>query len=145
MPVARCWRVAAGIDRDQRGASAPFQYVSRLDLLDAGTNYRSLRARGVEWINTSPLFKRDGTLRLERGFHPNDLGYLATAESIAGSVESRLGARPTPLAEPEVSKQPTPAPTVRSRAPHVDIGEPFDSHCVIAWPTAPCAGATRST
>lgn len=127
------------------------KYVSRLDIFDDVRNgtprYHSLCGRGVEWVNTPLLFLRDGTARIERGFHPNDLGYLASAEAVAGSVEAHFE-EPTPPPEtapttgdaPAPSPSPTVArtqPTVRSSEAHFDIGEPFDRTCVVAWPTAP--------
>ena len=138
---------AAAVEFDQRLAEAVgrmdsrFAYVSRLDVFDDGTNYHSLCGRGVEWLNTPLLFLRDGSLRKERGFHPNDLGYLATAESIAGVVESRLhGQRPAPSDDATTPTSDTVAPTVRSSEPHFDVGEDFDSTCTIAWPFAPSRG-----
>lgn len=102
-----------------------FRYVSRLKIFDGGGRYHSLCGRIVEWINTPLLFLRDGTLRRQRGFHPNDLGYLATAENVAGIVESRLGVTPPP---PDTQPPPpdtqatappsTTSPTVRSREQH---------------------------
>ena len=121
-----------------------FEYVSRLDIFDDGENYHSLCGRGVEWLNTPLLFLRDGTGRLERGFHPNDLGYLATAEAVAGAVQSRLGVSPEPppsseVATPTAGRSSTTV-TVRSSEPHFDVGEDFDARCTIAWPTAPSRG-----
>jgi lysophospholipase L1-like esterase len=121
------------------GMDERFEYVSRLEVFDDGESYHSLCGRGVEWINTPLLFLRDGTLRRQRGFHPNDLGYLATAEAVAGVVESRLGVVPTP---PDTTPAPpvTPPPTVRSSEQHYDIGERFSARCTVAWPTAPSRG-----
>lgn len=123
-----------------RNMDGRFEYVSRLELFDDGGDFHSLCGRGVEWLNTPLLFLRDGTLRPQRGFHPNDLGYLATAESVAGFVETRLGVTPPPP-DTAVAAPTTPPPTVRSREPHYDIGEPFSARCTIAWPTAPSRGA----
>lgn len=131
-----------------RGMGAQFEYLSRLQVFDDAGNYHSLCGRGVEWLNTPLLFLRDGTLRKERGFHPNDLGYLATAERLAGIVESRLGVQPLPpptvAPPPEATSAPqpaaTPPPTVRSGEAHYDVGDPFDAECTIAWPTAPSYG-----
>lgn len=126
-----------------------FVYLSRLDVFDDGANYHSLCARGVEWLNTPLLFLRDGTGRLERGFHPNDLGYLATAERLAGIVEQRLGARPEPTPTPAFDSAAVPGtaqtpvvvpPTVRSSEQHYDVGDEFEAQCTIAWPTAPSYG-----
>lgn len=132
---------AEEFDRSLRSAvealGPRFAYISRLDVFDNSGDHRSLCSRGVEWLNTPLAFLRDGTLRPERGFHPNDLGYLATAEHIAGVVESHLGTIRTPA---PASPAPTPSPTVRSSEPHFDIGEPFAARCVIAWPTAPSRG-----
>lgn len=127
-----------------------FVYLSRLDVFDDGTNHHSLCARGVEWLNTPLLFLRDGSGRLERGFHPNDLGYLATAERLAGIVEQRLGAQPEPTQTTTVEPVGVPGgstqatvvvpPTVRSSEQHYDIGDEFEAQCTIAWPTAPSYG-----
>ena len=117
-----------------------FVYVSRLDVFDDGGNYHSLCGRGVEWINTPLNFLREGTFRFERGFHPNDLGYLATAEAIAGIVEQRLGRWPTPpVANTNVVTVP---PTVVSSEQHFDIGDDFAARCTVAWPTAPYRGSS---
>ncbi len=124
------------------------KYVSRLaifdDERDGHQRYHSLCGRGVEWINTPLLFLRDGTGRLERGFHPNDLGYLATAEAVAGSVELHFeeSVRPKPspsVADPTASPSTVARtqPSVRSSEAHFDIGDEFDRTCVVAWPTAP--------
>lgn len=123
------------------GLGDQFEYVSRLDVFDDDSDFHSLCGRTVEWLNTPLLFLRDGTLRKERGFHPNDLGYLATAEQVAGIVESRLGAEPPPPPSPEAPPAPsTTPPTVRSSEPHFDIGDPFSARCTVAWPTAPSRG-----
>lgn len=128
------------------------KYVSRLAIFDDERNgrprYHSLCGRGVEWVNTPLLFLRDGTNRRERGFHPNDLGYLASAEAVAGSVASHFE-EPAPPTDPvpaptvaDTAARPTPTvartqPTVRSSEAHFDIGDDFDRTCVVAWPTAP--------
>lgn len=121
------------------GLGGRFEYVSRLEVFDDDDNFHSLCGRTVEWLNTPLLFLRDGTLRPERGFHPNDLGYLATAEHVAGIVESRLGVVPAPPPT-AATLAPTTPPTVRSSEPHFDIGEPFSARCTVAWPTAPSRG-----
>lgn len=108
------------------------EYVSRLQIFDDNDNYHSLCGRGVEWLNTPLLFLRDGTARWQRGFHPNDLGYLAIAERVAGTVEARLGVTPpAPTSAP---------PSVRSSEAHYDVGEEFSAQCTVAWPTAPSRG-----
>jgi hypothetical protein len=118
------------------GTDPRFRYVSRLELFDNNKNYHSLCGRGTEWINTPTMFLRDGTMRYQRAFHPNDPGYLATAEAVAGQVETSLGtAPPAPL----VSASTTTA-TVRSSEPHWEIGDKFSATCIIAWPTAPQRG-----
>lgn len=124
------------------GMGSEFEYISRFDVFDDGDNYHSLCGRGVEWLNTPLLFLRDGTARYQRGFHPNDLGYLATAEAVAGSVQSRLGVSPEPPPDettPTTGRSSTTV-TIRSSEAHFDIGEDFDAQCTIAWPTAPSRG-----
>lgn len=133
-----------------RSMGGPFRYVSRLEVFDDGGYYHSLCGRGVEWINTPLVFLRDGSGRKERGFHPNDLGYLATAEHVAGLVEAELGAAPPAPVTTQVQSTAPPAtaapqvattpPTVRSPEAHFDIGDDFNAACVIAWPTAPARG-----
>lgn len=134
------------------GLDERFSYVSRLEAFDAGGRYHSLCGRTVEWINTPLLFLRDGTARYQRAFHPNDLGYLASAEAVAGIVEQRLGTpTPTPTSpptsgtsagtEPRVTTQ----PTVRSSEQHYDIGDDFAATCTVAWPFAPARGANVVT
>lgn len=125
------------------GMDSRFSYVSRLSIFDDGGRYHSLCGRGVEWINTPLVFLRDGSLRPQHGFHPNDLGYLATAESVAGIVENFFGVAPAPIVTATPPVEPpvvTPAPTVRSAEAHFDVGEPFAARCQIAWPTAPSRG-----
>lgn len=130
------------------GIGPQFAYVSRREIFDDNGNYHSLCGRTVEWINTPLLFLRDGTLRKERGFHPNDLGYLATAENVAGVVQSRLGVAPPPpstqateVPDTQATQPPvTTSPTVRSSEQHYGIGDSFSARCTIAWPTAPSRG-----
>lgn len=119
-----------------------FVYLSRLDVFDDGSNYHSLCARGVEWINTPLLFLRDGSRRYERGFHPNDLGYLAVAETLAAIVEQRLGQPVEPAPVPTSGSFPPPTtqlvapPTIDSGEKRFDIGEEFEARCTLQWPAS---------
>lgn len=114
-------------------------FVSRLDLFDDGGSSHSLCGKTVEWLNTifSPL--RDGTFRKERAFHPNDLGNLATAERVAGELDTRFG-RAAPTTTTAGPTSTSTSPTVRSAEQHFDIGDEFEATCTIAWPTAPQRG-----
>jgi hypothetical protein len=135
------------------------RYVSRLKLFDSGSNYHSLCAKGPEWINTIFLSARDGTMRVERAFHPNQLGHTATAEIVAGEVEQHqqtVTARNQPVTAPPTTSQSTiaavadlpttvggtqaAAPKVGSGEQTYEIGSPFAAQCTIAWPTAPSIG-----
>jgi lysophospholipase L1-like esterase len=132
------------------GIDGRFAYVSRLDVFDDGGNYHSLCSRGVEWLNTPLVFLRDGTLRPQRGFHPNDLGYLASAEAVAGVVDQQVGtAAPPDATSPAtvaaIPTVPTPPPTIRSDEQHFDVGDPFTGTCTVAWPSAPARGVSSVT
>jgi hypothetical protein len=126
------------------------RYVSRLELFDDSGNYHALCSRGVEWLNTVFLMLRDGTLRKERGFHPNDLGHTATAESVAGEVWGLVGQRfatapATTLPNVQnVDTTPTPVPplnpAISSGEQTYEVGSPFAAQCTVAWPTAPQIG-----
>jgi hypothetical protein len=113
------------------------RYASRLAVFDDGGSYHSLCGRGVEWINTVFVFLRT-TGRKENGFHPNDLGHLATAEHAAAVVEDFLGVRPVPVTSPPT--QATTPPTIDSGASKYAVGESFQGTCTVAWPTAPSRG-----
>lgn len=153
----RLGRAAEHFDQQLRstveGIDSRFAYVSRLDVFDDGENYHSLCSRGAEWLNTPLVFLRDGTARPQRGFHPNDLGYLATAEAVAGLVDQRLGttALPAPTLPPAVAESvaPTtlavPLPTIRSNEAHYAVGDAFVATCTVAWPTAPARGTSSVT
>jgi len=124
------------------GGSGRIRYVSRLELFDDGGSGKSLCGEGVEWLNTVFLFLRDGTLRKERGFHPNDLGNEATAERVAGEVEAQVGAPPpTTTTVAPAANATTTSPRVDSGRSTFDIGEDFDAHCTLAWPFAPSHGS----
>jgi hypothetical protein len=126
------------------------RYVSRLELFDDGGNFHALCSNGVEWLNTVFLMLRDGTLRKERGLHPNDLGHTATAERVAGEVWNAVGQRftPTPETAPPtvLNLEPTPAPvpppnpTISSGEQTYEVGSQFAAQCTVAWPTAPQIG-----
>jgi hypothetical protein len=150
-------KLAAAVSNMSTGGN--LRYVSRLNLFDSGSNYHSLCAKGPEWINTIFLSARDGTLRVDRAFHPNQLGHTATAEIVAGEVEQHqqtVAARNQPVTAPPTTLQstiaavaelPTTADGTRVAAPKVEsgeqtyeIGSPFAAECTIAWPTAPSIG-----
>lgn len=120
-----------------RGSGLRIEYASRLAVFDAGGDYHSLCARGVEWLNTIFLFLRT-TGRVENGFHPNDLGHLATAEHAAALVEQALGVRPP--APTTVPTRSTAQPTISSGQSTYKVGSTFQGTCTVAWPTAPARG-----
>ena len=120
------------------------KYVSRLALFDANGSYHALCGKGVEWLNTELLFLRDGSLRKERGFHPNDLGHSATAEQVAGVVadtEAAQAAANAPQAtSPPADATPVPVIPIESGDQTFEVGSRFTGRCTIAWPTAPSIG-----
>lgn len=105
-------------------------YESRLDIFDDGGRWHSLCGDQAEWLNGVTLGLRDGSLRVNHSFHPNELGHLASAQTVALDIDATFG-RPSP--RPTSSLTPSPVATGNLYR----IGDRFSDYCVVAWPTAP--------
>jgi lysophospholipase L1-like esterase len=125
--------IADAVEEANRSLGADrVQYVDRAALF-AG---HELCSGAVEYLNGITV-----TERVEHSFHPNATGHQVTAEQVAGVVSESLGAGspPAPTAVPVAptsTAASTPAP-IGDGTTHFDIGEEFQSPCVVAWPTAP--------
>lgn len=120
------------------------EYLSRLELFDADGNHHGACARGVEWVNGL-------TASYEHSFHPNRLGYAATAKRLISSIEGRFPRPRAPAPEPEPDPEPNPEPPAPEPDPEpeppidtgssYEAGEAFADDCTVAWPTAPLYSA----
>lgn len=134
-------------------------YVPRLAVFDHGkVGSHSLCGGQTEWLNRVTIGANDPEFRGERSFHPKARGHAATAEAIANRLDAWFSPAPAPIqpTQPTVetsATEPPPQPiplwtlTLCSVAPTTDrsitsgqtfeIGDEFNSSCVVAWPTAP--------
>lgn len=129
--------------RQQVGDGVQIRYVSRLDEFDNDGASHSLCSADISWMNGLAFITRNGEVRLEHAYHPNEVGHQVTARDVAGHVAEVLEAEPEP-----VEGSPTPSEVEPTAAPIDDgtqtfgIGEEFFADCVVAWPTAPTYTAT---
>lgn len=134
---------------DQALGSDRVEFIDRARIF-AGHELCAGGGTTVEYLN-GPTAER-----IEHSFHPNAVAHQVTAEQVAGSVADYFArtAAPTPppttqapptqvVAQPPTPPPVTTPPTTSSPAPigdgtsHFDVGDPFSSACVVAWPSAP--------
>lgn len=120
-------------------------YVSRLDQFDNNGASHSLCGNDTEWLTGLAIVSRNGEIRMQRSFHPNEIGHQVTAEEVAGKVEANLTIDtptapvptiPVPNPEPAESNSTDP-PTISDGSQRFGIGDEFSAMCSVAWPTAP--------
>lgn len=120
-------------------------YVDRLREFDNGGKSHSLCGNDTEWLTGLVIVSRNGEVRIERSFHPNEVGHQVTAEDVAGAVDARLR-YPTPARGSTSHGPPSPEPTdepsedpssISDGSQRFGIGDTFEASCSVAWPTAP--------
>lgn len=135
-------RMRAAVEEARAASGRDIRYLSRLDLFDGGgDNHHGACTRGVEWMNgltqSGLVFGNGSPVTPTHSFHPNRLGYAATARTLIGMIE---GDFPPPATHQTPESEPVPVPEPE---PEVDVGplyepgEAFADDCVVAWPTAP--------
>lgn len=129
-------KARAGLSHGQR-----IVYVDRLKEFDNDGASHSLCGNDTEWLTGVVIISRNGEIRKERSFHPNEVGHQVTAEVVAGYVDDRLTfpttGKPAPetdTPEPEPTTEP---PPISDGGQHFGIRDEFAAYCSVAWPTAP--------
>lgn len=146
-------RSAEKLDREMRQAVRSAQkqvhdgkrliFISLLDAYDDKGHSHSLCASDIEWLNGVAVVTRNGEIRKQRSFHPNEVGHQATAQVVAAYVGEHLQRVPAPDVDrttqvPETSEtaEETPEP-LTDGGQLFGVGDAFAATCSVAWPTAP--------
>ena len=146
-------RTAVVNARKHIGGNRKIKFVSRLSIFDDKNKYHSVCSPNDEWLNGTWAPLNTGGGRIAHMFHPNSIGHLVSAEVVAGIIDKHLSERSsvkhnpsdtaTEASSPEEDQVPKPeAPSITDGTSHQGIGDPFESICYVAWPTAPTYTAT---
>lgn len=113
------------VDDARSESGRDIQYLSRFDLFERDGRHHGACTSGVEWMNGL-------TVSFEHSFHPNRLGYSATAKELIALLEPRF-----PQPESPVPTSPSEPEAPIDTGPSYEDGEDFSDDCIVAWPTAP--------
>lgn len=144
----RIQRDAVAEARKKLAGSRDIRFVSRLDIFDDGEKFHGVCSPTSEWINGTWAILSASGGRLENTIHPNRSGHQVTAEAVAGVVADHLDRIRVPepeIATPGATPPPPPSETPAPLSDGTSLngpGDPFESYCSVAWPTAPTYTST---